>query len=149
MGNQYETGLLYQNRVSKRRCSHGKQAMPHTHKKGRMIMKITRKEFAAIREYERGMGHINIISVVIPVIAIIMVTLLLKAVFETDVNKGLLYTVIALLLEVVMLLLIRVRKTVRNSMHKLVDYICIDNVKLNKKALHDAVGYNKYDLLMK
>ena len=149
MGNQYETGLLYQNRVSKRRCSHGKQAMPHTHKKGRIIMKIGEKQFTAIREYERGVGHINIISVIIPIIAIIMITLLLKAVFETDVNKGLLYTALALLLEGVMLLLIRVRKIIRNSMHKLVDYICIDNVKLNKKALHDAVGYNKNDLLMK
>lgn len=69
------------------------------------IMKITRKQFAAIREYERGVGHIDIISVVIPVIAIIMVTLLLKSVFEADLNKGLLYTALALLLEGVMLLL--------------------------------------------
>ena len=68
-------------------------------------MKITRKQFAAIREYERGVGHIDIISVVIPVIAIIMVTLLLKSVFEADLNKGLLYTALALLLEGVMLLL--------------------------------------------
>lgn len=112
-------------------------------------MKITRKQFAAIREYKRGVGHIDIISVVIPVIAIIMVTLLLKGVFEADLNKGLLYTALALLLEVVMLLLIRIRKIIRNSMHELVDYICIDNVKLNKKALHDVVGYNKNDLLMK
>lgn len=114
-----------------------------------MIMKIGEKQFAAIREYERGVGYIDIISIVIPVIAIIMVTLLLKGVFEADLNKGLLYTALALLLEGIMLLLIRVRKIIRNSMHKLVDYICIDNVKLNKKALHDAVGYNKYDLLMK
>ena len=112
-------------------------------------MKITRKQFTTIREYERGVGYINAISVVIPIIAIIMVTLLLKAVFETDVNKGLLYTAVALLLEGVMLLLIKVRKTVRNIMHELVDYICLDNNKLNKKALHDAIGYNKYDLLMK
>lgn len=149
MGNQYETGLLYQNRVSKRQCSHGKQATPHTYKKGRMIMKIGEKQFTSIRKYERGVGYINIISITIPIIAIIMATLLLKAVFETDVNKGLLYVTLALLLEGVMLLLIRVRKIIRNSMHKLVDYICIDNVKLNKKALHDAVGYNKNDLLMK
>lgn len=112
-------------------------------------MKITRKQFVAIREYERGVGYINIINVAIPVITIIMVTLLLKAVFETDINKDLLYTAIALLLEGVMLLLIRVRKVIRNTMHELVDYICINNNKLNKKALHDAVGYNKYDLLMK
>ena len=114
-----------------------------------MIMKITRKQFATIRKYERGVGYINAISVVIPVIAIIMVTLLLKAVFETDVNKGLLYTAIALLLEGIMLLLIRVRKTIRNTMHELIDYICRDNNDLNKKALHDEIGYNKYDLLMK
>ena len=112
-------------------------------------MKITRKQFAAIREYERGVGYIDIISVVIPVIAIIMITLLLKGVFTADLNKGLLYTALALLLEGVMLLLIRIRKVMRNSMHELVDYICIDNAELNKKALHDAVGYNKNDLLMK
>ena len=108
------------------------------------IIKITKRQFAAIREYERGVGHIDITG-----IDIIMVTLLLKGVFESDLNKGLLYTALALLLEGVMLLLIRIRKIIRNSMHELVDYICIDNVKLNKKALHDAVGYNKNDLLMK
>ena len=149
MGNQYETGLLYQNRVSKRQCSHGKQATPHTHKQRRIIMKIEEKQFTAIREYERGVGHINIISVMIPIIAIIMIALLLKGVFTADLNKGLLYVTLALLLEGVMLLLIKVRKIIRNSMHELVDYICIDSVKLNKKALHDAVGYNKNDLLMK
>lgn len=112
-------------------------------------MKIGEKQFTAIREYERGVGHINIISVMIPIIAIIMITLLLKGVFATDLNKGLLYTALALLLEGIMLLLIKVRKIIRNSMHELVDYICIDNAELNKKALHDAVGYNKNDLLMK
>ena len=111
-------------------------------------MKIGEKQFTAIREYERGVGHINIISVMIPIIAIIMITLLLKGVFTVDLNKGLLYVTLALLLEGVMLLLIRVRKIIRNSMHKLVDYICIDNAELNKKALHDAVGYNKNDLLL-
>ena len=112
-------------------------------------MKISRKQFAAIREYERGVGHINIISVMIPIITIIMIALLLKGVFAADLNKGLLYTALALLLEGVMLLLIRVRKVMRNSMHELVDYICINNSELNQKALHDAIGYNKYDLLMK
>ena len=112
-------------------------------------MKIGEKQFTAIREYERGVGYIDIISIVIPVIAIIMVTLLLKGVFTTNLDKGLIYVTLALLLEGVMLLLIRVRKIIRNSMHELVDYICIDNAKLNKKALHDAVGYNKNDLLMK
>lgn len=134
--------------MSNRQDSHGKQVQPHI-KMENEIMKITRKQFAAIREYERGIGHIDMISVVIPVITIIMVTLLLKGVFEADLNKGLLYTALALLLEGVMLLLIRIRKIIRNSMHELVDYICIDNSELNKKALHDAVGYNKYDLLMK
>lgn len=123
--------------------------MPHTHKKGKIIMKIGEKQFTAIREYERGVGHINIISVIIPIIAIIMITLLLKGVFTTNLNKGLLYVTLALLLEGVMLLLIKVRKVIRNSMHELVDYICIDNAELNKKALHNAVGYNKNDLLMK
>ena len=122
--------------------------MPHTHKKGRIIMTIGEKQFAAIRKYERGIGHINIISGMIPIITIIMITLLLKSVFTADLNKGLLYVTLALLLEGVMLLLIKVRKIIRNSMHKLVDYICIDNAELNKKALHDAVGYNKNDLLL-
>lgn len=112
-------------------------------------MKIGEKQFAAIRKYERGVSHIDIISIVIPIIAIIMITLLLKSVFTADLDKGLLYTALALLLEGVMLLLMKVRKIIRNSMHKLVDYICIDNAELNKKALHDAVGYNKNDLLLK
>lgn len=112
-------------------------------------MKITRKQFTTIREYERGVGYINAISVVIPIIAIIMVTLLLKAVFETDVNKGLLYVSLALISEGIMMLLIKARKVIRNNMHKLIRYICLDNSELNESALHDAIGYNKYDLLMK
>ena len=68
-------------------------------------MKIGGKQFTAIREYERGVGHINIISGMIPIIAIIMITLLLKGVFATDLNKGLLYVTLALLLEGIMLLL--------------------------------------------
>ena len=105
----------------------------------------TLREFRLLQRYEKGLFRLHILNTVIPVLfTIMMFTLFRSFVLMDNMGKSFMYLGIATIVQVIMFSLIKLRKTIRTRLHKLVRRLCEIFEELNEKELHDKVGHDDF-----
>lgn len=108
-------------------------------------MTHTLKEFRLLQRYEKGLFRLHILNTVIPILfTLMMFTWFRSFVLMDNMGKSFTYLIVAMIIQVIMFSLIKLRKTLRTRLHKLVRRLCEIFEELNEKELHDKVGHDDF-----